>query len=136
MRFNPPGDFPRKNLEISKYENIPVEDVRGHEKDLSFGKNGFVVMELDVPMDVEDFSSKEAIISQYLPKVAEGVKERLGATRVQIHDYLVSILSHQRWYPRSRAADSLQGAQESSVISYINRSAIRMGAASNPPAYW
>ena len=92
MRFNPPGDFPRKNLEVSKHDNIPVEDVRGYEKDLSFERNGFIVMELDIPMDIEDFGSREAIVSQYLPKVAEELKDRLGATRVQVHDYLVSYL--------------------------------------------
>ena len=58
--------------------------------DLSFGKNGFIVMELDVPMDVADSDSREVIISRYLPEVAEGLKTRLGATRVQVHDYLVS----------------------------------------------
>lgn len=91
MRFYPPGDFPRKNLHISKYHSIPVEDVRGREKSLSIDKNGCIVMELDDPMSVEDFSDREAIRSRYLPKVAEGLKEYLGASRVQIHDYLVSI---------------------------------------------
>lgn len=89
MRFNPPGDFPRKNLQISKHENILVEDIRGHEKDLSFEKNGFTVMELDTPLGAEDFDDREIIISQYLPKVAESLKHCLGATRVQVHDYLV-----------------------------------------------
>ena len=94
MRFNPPGDFPRKNLEISKYEDVPVEDVRGNEKDLSLKNNGFIVMELDVPIDVEDFGSRDAIISQYLPLIAEGLQDRLGATRAQIHDYLVDFFYH------------------------------------------
>ena len=116
MRFNPPGDSPRKNLQISKYENIPVEDVRGHEKDLSFSKTGFIVMELDVPMDMEDFDDREAIISQYLPRIAEGLKDRLGATRVQVHDYLVGsfakstsiskVVVRLTWIPRSAKVTS------------------------------
>ena len=89
MRFHPPGDFPRKNLHISKYYDIPVEDVRGREKDLSIDKNGFAVMELDASMSSEDFGDREAITSRYLSKVAERLKECLGASRVQVHDYLV-----------------------------------------------
>ncbi|MCJ1357709.1 MAG: hypothetical protein MMC33_007705 [Icmadophila ericetorum] len=89
LRFYPPNGFPRKNLHISKYQGILVEDVRGRENSLSIDKNGFVVMKLDAAMNVEDFGDREAIISQYLPKVAEGLKESLGASRVQVHDYLV-----------------------------------------------
>ena len=89
MRFNPPGDFPRKNLHISKYCGIPVEDVRGREKELSIDKNGFAVMKLDVSMTLEDFDDKEIIKAHYLSRVAEGLKECLGASRVQVHDYLV-----------------------------------------------
>jgi hypothetical protein len=89
MRFIPPNGFPRKNLHISKYEGIPVKDVRGVEKTLSIEKNGFVVMELEAPMTLEDFSDREAIRSRYLPKVAESLKECLGASRVQVHDYVV-----------------------------------------------
>ncbi|TAQ91340.1 hypothetical protein B7494_g309 [Chlorociboria aeruginascens] len=88
LRFHPPGNFPRKNLHISEYHGIPVEDVRGREKSLSFSKNGFVVMELDDQMSPEDFNDAEAIKSQYLPKVAQELKIHLGASRVQVHDYL------------------------------------------------
>jgi len=89
MRFYPPGDFPRKNLQISKYHNIQVEDVRGREQELSLEKNGFVVMGLDTGMSAEDFSDRQSIRSRYLPKVAEGLRKCLGASRVQVHDYLV-----------------------------------------------
>jgi len=89
MRFYPPGDFPRKNLHISTYHGIPVEDIRSRKESLSISKNGSMVMELDSQMSPEDFSDREAIESQYLPKVAEGLKKCLGASRVQIHDYLV-----------------------------------------------
>lgn len=90
MRFYPPGNFPRKNLHISTYHDIPVEDVRNQEKDLSIDKNGFRLMQINVSMNLEDFSSREAIRSQYLPQVAKSLKECLGASRVQVHDYLVS----------------------------------------------
>jgi DNA-binding transcriptional MerR regulator len=90
MRFYPPCDFPRKNIHISKYHGIPVEDIRARKESLSINKNGFMVMELDGQMSPEDFSDREAIASQYLPKVAEELKKCLGASRVQIHDYLVS----------------------------------------------
>jgi hypothetical protein len=89
MRFDFPGDFPRKNLHISKHEGILVEDVRGREKDLTLEKNGFAVLELDIPMTVEDFSDGNAIRARYLPQVAETLRQSLGASRVQVHDFVV-----------------------------------------------
>lgn len=96
MRFYPPGDFPRKNLHISKYYGIPVEDIRGREDSLSISKNGFMVMKLNDQMSTEDFSNRETIQSQYLPKVAEELKKCLGASRVQIYDYLVTLSQRTR----------------------------------------
>ena len=90
LRFKPPGDFPRKNLQISRYEGIQVEDVRGREDSLSIEKNGFCVMTLDETLFPQSFSDKEAVTAQYLPKIAEELKKCLGARRVQIHDWLVS----------------------------------------------
>lgn len=63
--------------------------MRGHEEELSLEKNGSIVMELDAKMNVDEFGDREAIRQKYLPQVAEKLKERLGASRVQIHDYLV-----------------------------------------------
>lgn len=100
MRFNPPGDFPRKNLQISKHDNIPVEDVRGHEEDLSLDKNGFTVIKLETSLSKEDFDHRETIISQYLPEVADRLKQCLGASRIQVHDFLVVLSLFRR---RSRA---------------------------------
>ncbi|TPX13842.1 uncharacterized protein E0L32_005786 [Thyridium curvatum] len=89
MRFIPPGDFPRKNLQITKHDGVHVDDVRGHEDALSFEKNGFFLMKLDELMQIEDFDRMDLITSVYLPQVAECLKKRLGASRVQVHDYLV-----------------------------------------------
>ncbi|RHZ70336.1 hypothetical protein CDV55_108201 [Aspergillus turcosus] len=89
IRFAVPDDFPRTNLQISVYDHIRVEDVRGHENELSIKENGFAVMELDVPMSPEDFSEPQLIQSKYLPPLAEKLKNFLGASRVQVHDYVV-----------------------------------------------
>ena len=89
IRFVPPNNFPRRNSQISVHRNIKVEDVRGKEGNLSIDGNGFIVMNLTPSMSAEDFEDTKAIESQYLPEVAEALKERLGAYRVQVHDYLV-----------------------------------------------
>ncbi|KAJ6186406.1 hypothetical protein N7519_007707 [Penicillium mononematosum] len=87
LRFDPPNEFPRKNLQISQHHDIRVEDIRNRKGDLSIEKNGFVVMDLEDIMSAEKFGHGDAVESRYLPQVAESLKERLGATRVQIHDY-------------------------------------------------
>lgn len=89
MRFNPPGDFPRKNLQITKYFDISVADIRGHEDSLSIDRNGFRIMEVEELMSAEDFDDDATIRARYLPQIAEELKICLGASRVQIHDYLV-----------------------------------------------
>lgn len=89
LRFFPPSDFPRTNLKYTKYEGIEVEDMRGREDELSVEKNGYTLMKIDVPMEAEDFSDRDKLRSIYLPLVAERLKEHLGASRVQVHDYLV-----------------------------------------------
>jgi hypothetical protein len=90
LRFHHDGDFPRTNLKVSIHDHIPVEDVRGYEKELSLEKNGFCVMELGVSLTADDFSDTNLIESEYLPQVAEALKARVGASRVQVHDYVVS----------------------------------------------
>jgi len=89
LRFQYPGNFPFTNMHISAPHNITVEDLRGQESELSIEKNGFVLMDLDVPLLPEDFSDSQLIESRYLPPLSEFLKKRLGASRVQVYDYVL-----------------------------------------------
>jgi hypothetical protein len=116
IRFDVPADFPTRNSVMSKYEGIKAEDIRGREAEFSVERNGFDVLHLDVPISYEDFADRETLISAYFPRVAAAVKDRLGASRVQVHDWLVSAA-------REEHCDSGltgQGAQESRDIPHID----------------
>ncbi|TKX21714.1 hypothetical protein C1H76_6210 [Elsinoe australis] len=89
-RPNEAGDLgPQTNLRTEERGGIAVEDVRHRKHSLSFEKNGFFVLDIDVNMAPEEFEDKQAIEEKYLPVVAETLSRRLGAERIQIHDYLV-----------------------------------------------
>lgn len=89
LRFVPNGDFPRENLVKKRHDDIEVEDVRGWEEQLKIGRNGFELMPLDAPMLPHEYDDKEAVERRYLPLVAKQLTNLLGASRIQIHDYLV-----------------------------------------------
>lgn len=89
LRFQYSGDFPFTNTQISAHHDIAVEDVRGHEKGLSLEKNGFAMMELDIPLLPNDFNDPQIVETKYLPPLSESLKELLGASRVQVYDYVV-----------------------------------------------
>lgn len=102
-RPNEAGDLgPQTNLRTEERGGIAVEDVRHRKHSLSFEKNGFFVLDIDVNMAPEEFEDKQAIEEKYLPVVAETLSRRLGAERIQIHDYLVPHL----YSPRASTADA------------------------------
>lgn len=90
--FKAPGNFPRTNMSTSRHHGIPVHDIRGRQDNFSITRNGFYIMNLESEMTADDFDDEAAIKSIYLPQVAETLKQSLGASRVQVHDYMVSIL--------------------------------------------
>ncbi|OAA75143.1 hypothetical protein LEL_07131 [Akanthomyces lecanii RCEF 1005] len=53
-------------------------------------------MEVEELMSAEDFDDDATIRARYLPQIAEELKICLGASRVQIHDYLVR-KSHEQF---------------------------------------
>lgn len=77
-------------------ENRPVsiDDIRGHEKDFSFAKNGFSIFPLKTQLLPEDFDDNTKVEQVHVQEVAEALKVLLEADRVQIYDYTVSLAWH------------------------------------------
>ncbi|KAJ4307475.1 hypothetical protein N0V84_012708 [Fusarium piperis] len=69
-------------------KNIDVEDIRGRETEFTYSKNGFFVLPLDCSMTPEDYDDDAKVKQIYLKQVGDSVKEALGASRVQIYDYI------------------------------------------------
>ena len=80
-----------KSNAVIKAEDVVIEDIRGHEDDFTYDQNGFFILPMNDPMNAEDFDDIHKISDVYLPHVAEVVKQKLGASRVQIYDYLVGL---------------------------------------------
>ncbi|WPB07569.1 uncharacterized protein RHO25_012230 [Cercospora beticola] len=88
LRYDPPGDFPRTNF-ISVSEDVSLTDVRGRESEFHVHKQGFGVLYLNPMMAYEDYEDKHKVETFYFKQVAEGVRELLGASRVQIFEHVL-----------------------------------------------
>lgn len=88
LKFPPPDGLPKTNIRSHSHDQH-IEDVRGQEERFSLGKNGFAIIQLQSRIQYEDFSDDSKIVDQYLPQVAETLREMFGASRVQIFEHLV-----------------------------------------------
>ncbi|CAN9210814.1 unnamed protein product [Alternaria alternata] len=78
-----------KSNAVIKPQDVVIEDIRGNENNFTYDRNGFCMLPVDDGMSAEDFDDEKKIRELYLPYVAEVVKQNLGASRVQIYDYLI-----------------------------------------------
>lgn len=99
LKFQPAEKFPGTNGARVEVDNILVEDIRGRESSFSIEKNGFAVMPLkNIGMKYEDFHDDQKVESVYLRNLAAELKVFLGASRVQIFDFVVSPKLVQSYY--------------------------------------
>jgi hypothetical protein len=97
LKFQPAEKFPGTNGARVEVKEILVEDIRGRESSFSMDKNGFAVMKLEnLGMTYDDFHDDSKVESVYLKNLAGGLKAFLGAKRVQIFDFVVSLLPSPR----------------------------------------
>lgn len=89
--FEPPNGFPRTNMVTEKHHDIAIRNIRGHERDFTFHKNGFELVPFPSGLTYEDFDDEATIHRDYVPKVATFLKDFLNAQRVQIDSCVVSI---------------------------------------------
>ena len=89
LRYEAEKGTPTTNFRLEKQESVKISSIRGRERDLSFETNGFTVLKLDKEIPYDSFSNPEGIRG-YLDEVAQRLKLRLGATKVQVYQYVVS----------------------------------------------
>lgn len=92
LRYDPPPGIEKTNTTLVPHIQS-LEDVRGHESEYSVSKNGFELMSLEPQLDYADFDNKEKVQKVYYKQVADGLKIALGASRVQIFEHVVSLVS-------------------------------------------
>ncbi len=88
LKYAPAEGIPSSNIRLKKQETIKVNSIRGHEPQFSFEKNGFAVLKMDKEIPYDDFSKPEGV-RRYLDMVAEQLRARLGADKVQVYQYVV-----------------------------------------------
>ncbi|KAI5296013.1 hypothetical protein KEM52_006064 [Ascosphaera acerosa] len=86
---NPPPGKPQQNYTMTPHQ-IEIEDVRGHESELSLDRHGFAAV-LGVPTRAEPtFTDEEHIKSVYYPEVEQIILNNVpGATKVVIFDHTI-----------------------------------------------
>ncbi len=80
--------IPTSNIRVEKHEAIKVNSIRGQEQQFSLERNGFAVLKMDEEIPYDDFANP-AGVRRYLNMVAEQLKTRLGADKVQVYQYVV-----------------------------------------------
>lgn len=89
LKYHVAQGIPTTNMRLQRQESIKISSMRGQERDFSLDKNGFTVLKMDKEIPYEDFSNP-AGIKGYLDMVAEQLRTRLGADKVQVYQYVVS----------------------------------------------
>ena len=89
MKYETPIGLPRSNMKIRRQGGIPIQDVRGREREMNFQNNGFCVLNIDCDLAIGDYDDETKLQNGYMRLAAHKVQQVLGATRVQIIDYTV-----------------------------------------------
>lgn len=90
LDYYPPNNFPRSNAVLEKFDELQIEDIRDELEDLSLSENGFFLAQIDSALTYDDFDDNDKIAKVYLKEVADTLIQKLGASRVQIYDFIVS----------------------------------------------
>ncbi|KAK3673346.1 hypothetical protein LTR78_006892 [Recurvomyces mirabilis] len=89
LRFTAPPGLARANIKLDK-RDIIVNDIRPKKKSLSLESNGCFIWDFDTGLSYDDFDDKTKVKDVYLAEVAEGLRKKLGAEKVQIFEHTSS----------------------------------------------
>ena len=90
LKYTAAKGIPTTNIRLEKKESIKISSIRGQEQRLSFEKNGFTVLKMDNEIPYDTFSNSTSV-QKYLDMVAEQLKVRLCADKVQVYQYTVRL---------------------------------------------
>jgi hypothetical protein len=88
LKFEAPDGLRRSNILVEKHQQA-IQDARGLEKRLTMEDNGFALVDLDTEMTYDDFEDEERVKAVYLVEVAGMLQSLVGASRVQVFEYVV-----------------------------------------------
>lgn len=78
------------NISMHTQSNIPVYDVRGHERDFTLNSHGFELKDtLTVPSEPTDLLNDEWVQQSYYPMVKDFLLHELEAETVLVYDHVV-----------------------------------------------
>ena len=109
LKFEAPVGLRRSNILVEKHQQT-IQDVRCLNKSLTLDENGFVLVRLDTEMAYEDFEEEDSVRSIYLVEVAEMLQKLVGASRVQVFEYVVRSINtchSTSWTNNSRFANKM-----------------------------
>lgn len=89
LKYDPPQGLPKSNMKLEKKPAISIQDIRGNERNYSFERNGFTIMNIGNNMAIDEYEDEGKLKENYFPKLAFAVRDLLKADRVQIFDYVV-----------------------------------------------
>lgn len=88
LKFEAPEGLRRSNIQVEKHKQV-IQNARQSEKSITVKDNGFALVKLDSKMAYEDFENEERVKAVYLVEVAEMLQKLVGASRVQVFEYVV-----------------------------------------------
>jgi hypothetical protein len=90
INVDPTPEVPITNMEFDTIPDVPIKDLRDINDKLSLKNDA---MKLYIwPFDISRLTCKEDI-QKYNTEMAERVRKELGAERVFVYDYRVSVLA-------------------------------------------
>jgi len=80
----------RSNLESYKVPGLLIMDIRAHDGEYTFNKNGIAVVEYNSKMEYENWFDQKKIEDIYCQDLGQTLIKQLGCSAVQIFETLVS----------------------------------------------
>lgn len=96
LRFTPASGFPRANIMLDRRE-INIHDIRAEKDQLSCDSHGCFVWDFSSRMTYGDFDDKAKVRDVYLGEVADALRDRLGADKVQVFEHTVQRATGHNW---------------------------------------
>ena len=81
--------LPSKDIHHIPVDDVKITDIRDNEQAFTFGGQGFTVMRLECGLEYNDYHNDEKV-QPYFRAMEAKVKERLGASKVEVFRYQAS----------------------------------------------
>jgi hypothetical protein len=87
LRYDPGDEIQRTNCTNESVDGIKVYNIRGGEHEFTIEKEGFAVVQLESKLTPEEFYDDDKVKMVYYEELKELLKNRSGATRVEVLEH-------------------------------------------------